>query len=252
MEGLKRWRGRVAMVTGASSGIGEAIARGFAGAGLKTVITARRKDRLDALVKELTAQGGEVLAVQADMSKAPDIKAAFAAAQKTWGTVDVLVNNAGHGSRRPISEVSAELWKETLDVNVYGLAVATQEALCIMKDKEEAQIINIGSIYGHQNRVPLFAMYAASKHAVNAFTNTLRTELQAEKSKIRVGVISPGMVATEMRGKLTNGEMSYESYWDLFHPLLPQDIADAALYMLSTPPYAEVHDVMIGPMGQAL
>lgn len=252
MEGLKRWKGKVAMVTGASSGLGDAIARALAKEGMKVAVTARRTERLDKLVSEMTAEGCEMMAFTGDMSKEADIKAAFAATHKQWGTLDVIVNNAGHGTRANVADVSTDGWRETLELNVLGLAIATREALVDMKGKEDAQIINISSIYGHLERVPMFAMYAASKNAVRAFTTTVRTELQAEKSKIKVSMISPGMVATEMREKLTGGQMTYESYWDNFHPLLPKDIADATLYLLSTPQYAEVHDLLIGPVGQPL
>ncbi len=252
MDELDRWKGKVALVTGASSGIGDAIARALVKLGMKVAVVARRKDRLDKLAKELAKEPGEVLVLQADMSKEAEIVALFPAIRKKWGPVDVLVNNAGVGVRKELAVGDAEGWAEVLNVNILAVAIATREALREMKDKDEGQIINIGSIYGHQDRVPLAGMYSASKNAVRAMTNTLRTEMQKERTKIRIGEISPGMVATEMRPKMTKGAFTYESYFEKFHPLLPKDVANAVLYMLSTPHYAEVHDILIGPMYQEL
>lgn len=253
MDELDRWKGKIALVTGASSGIGDAIARALIKFGMKTAVCARRKDRLDALAKDMAGEAGEVLVLQCDMEKEADIKALFPAIRKKWGQpLDVLVNNAGTGYRKALAAGDSKGWAEMLNVNILAVAIATREALQEMKDKDEGQIVNIGSIYGHQDRVPMAGMYTATKNAVRAMTNTLRTELQGERTKIRIGAVSPGLVATEMRPKMTNGEFTYESYFEQFHPLLPKDVANAVLYMLSTPHYAEVHDILIGPMYQAL
>jgi len=121
-----------------------------------------------------------------------------------------------------------------------------------MHAKDEAQIINLSSIYGHRNQVPNFSFYQASKFAVRAMTDTLRAELAMKGTKIRVGMISPGLVATEFRERATHGAFTYESYFEKYQPLLPSDIAEAVLYMLSTPSHVQVQDILITPMGQAL
>lgn len=252
MAGLERWKDKVALVTGASSGIGEAIARGLAGAGLRVAVAARRMERLEKLVQELGQQGGEAVAVQADMADESSVRALFEAVRERWGTVDVAVNNAGTGGMAQFAEADPASWRAQLDVNVLGVSLCTREALRHMEGKEDALILNLSSIYAHREQVPNFSYYQASKFAVKAFTSTLRAELHAKKSPVRVAMISPGLTATEFREKATGGKFTYESYFKDFQPLLPQDIAQAALYILSTPPYVQVHDILLSPMGQGL
>jgi NADP-dependent 3-hydroxy acid dehydrogenase YdfG len=252
MSALERWKGKVALVTGASSGIGEAIARALAGAGLKVAAAARRAERLEKLVSEVTQQGGEAMAVPADMSDEASIKAMFAAVRTHWGGVDVSVHNAGTGAMSTFAEGEPETWKAILDINVLAVSLCVKEALQDMAGKPEGLILNLSSIYAHRDQVPNFSYYQASKFAVKAFTNTLRAELHARKSPVRVAMVSPGLTATEFREKATGGKFTYESYFKDFQPLLPEDIAQAVLYILSTPPYVQVHDILLSPMGQGL
>ena len=255
MEGLKRWRGRIALVTGASGGIGEAIARALAGIGMKVAIAARRRERLEALAAELGKGGAQVLVCAGDVGKEADVLAIFAAIQNQWGAADVLVNNAGTGMMSTLEAGQWQDWQDTLNINVIAPALCVREALRGMHAKDEAQIINLSSIYGHRDQVPNFSFYQASKFAVRALTDTLRAELAAKsknRTAIRVGMISPGLVATEFRERATQGAFTYESYFEKYPPLLPSDIADAALYMLSTPPHVQVQDILITPLGQAL
>jgi len=250
MQQLERWRGKTALVTGASGGIGEAIARALAGIRVRVAVLARREERLEALATELQADGAQILVCTGDVSKDADVHACFERVRGTWGGLDILVNNAGTGKMSTLADSSPDDWRETLNVNVAAPALCIQEALRDMDGKDEAQIINITSIYAHHDKVPNFAFYHASKSAMRALTNTLRAELAAKDNKVRVGMISPGMVATEFRGRATNGAFSYESYFDAYEPLLPADIADAALYMLSTRPSVQVQDILLSPIGQ--
>lgn len=252
MEGLERWEGKVALVTGASSGIGDAVARELAGIKMKVAVTARRAERLEALVSEMKTEGGEMLALTGDMRKEEDILALFPAIHETWGSIDVLVNNAGTGMMNTLEAGATEDWRETLDVNVLAVSTCMREALKDMNGKEDAQIINISTIYAHRLQVPNFSYYQASKFAVLAMSGTLRAELHAQGSKVRVGMISPGMTATEFRVRASRGAVPYEAYFKDFHPLLPQDVADAVRYMLSTPSYVQVQDILLSPMGQGL
>ena len=252
MSGMERWKGKVALVTGASSGIGEAIARALSGAGLKVALAARRVERLETVVSELKQHGQEAMAVPADMSDEASIKAMFAAVRKQWGGVDVSVHNAGTGAMSAFADGEPESWRSILDINVLAVSLCCKEALQDMTDKPEGLILNLSSIYAHRDQVPNFSYYQASKFAVKAFTNTLRAELHAKKSPVRVAMVSPGLTATEFREKATGGKFTYESYFKDFHPLLPEDIAKAVLYILSTPPYVQVHDILLSPMGQGL
>lgn len=252
MASGERWRGRIALVTGASGGIGAEVARALARTGMKVALVARRRDRLDALAAELAAEGATAMVCEADLASEESVLAAFERVEAEWGSVDVLVNNAGTGMMATVEEGAWEDWRETLNVNVAAPALCARAALRGMRGKAEAQIINIGSIYGHRDQVPGFSFYQASKFAVRALTNTLRAELHAQGTKVRVGMISPGLVATEFRGRASVGALSYESYFEKFQPLLPGDIADAVLYMLSTPPHVQVQDILLSPLGQGL
>lgn len=250
--GYERWSGRVALVTGASGGIGAEVARALARIGMKVAIAARRRDRLEALAAELAEQGAAVKICAVDIGNEGDVIAIFEAVKAQWGAVDVLVNNAGTGMMSTLENGTWEDWRDTLNVNVAAPALCVREALRGMHGKEEAQIINIASIYGHRDQVPNFSFYQASKFAVRALTNTLRAELHAKGTRVRVAMISPGLTATEFRGRASQGALSYESYFEKFQPLMPGDIADAVLYILSTPPHVQVQDVLLSPMGQGL
>jgi NADP-dependent 3-hydroxy acid dehydrogenase YdfG len=252
MQQLQRWRGKTALVTGASGGIGDAIARALANIGVSVAVMARREERLDALAKELRDGGADILVCSGDVSKDADVHACFERIRAHWGALDILVNNAGTGKMSTLAEGKPDDWRSTLGVNVAAPALFIQEALRDMEGKDEAQIINIASIYGHRDQVPNFSFYQASKFAFRALTNTLRAELAAKDSKVRVGMISPGMVATEFRERATNGAFAYESYFEAYEPLMPTDIADAALYMLSTRANVQVQDILLSPMGQKL
>jgi NADP-dependent 3-hydroxy acid dehydrogenase YdfG len=252
MEGLQRWRGRIALVTGASGGIGEGIARALAGIGMKVAIVARRRERLDTLAAELGKRGAQVMVCAGDVGNEAEVLAMFDAVKQQWGAIDVLVNNAGTGMMSKLEEGQWQDWCDTLNINVAAPALFVREALRGMHAKDEAQIINLSSIYSHRDQVPNFSFYQASKFAVRALTDTLRAELAAKGTKVRVGMISPGLVATEFRERASDGKFKYESYFEKYKPLLPSDIADAVLYMLSTPPHVQVQDILLSPMGQGL
>ncbi len=252
MEGCKRWAGRIALVTGASGGIGEDIARTLAGIGMKVAVVARRHERLEALAADCAKTGGQVMACAGDVGKEADVLAIFETVGQRWGTVDVLVNNAGTGMMSTLENGKWEDWCDTLNINIAAPALCVREALRGMHEKVEAQIVNLSSIYSHRDQVPNFSFYQASKFAVRALTDTLRAELASKGTRVRVGMISPGMVATEFRGRASGGKFSYESYFEKFKPLLPSDISDAVLYMLSTPPHVQVQDILLSPMGQGL
>ena len=197
MQGAERWKGKVALVTGATTGIGEAMAHALAEMGMKVAVAGRRKERLDAVVQALQARGGEGLATPVDLRSEADILRMFSDVHRKWGTLDVLINNAGLGYNGTIADAPTADWKEVLDVNVLAFTICIREALKDMAGKQDAAIVNISSIAGHRvppgNRGTTF--YAASKHAVKAITDGLRAELVANKSRIKMGMISPGMEA---------------------------------------------------------
>jgi NADP-dependent 3-hydroxy acid dehydrogenase YdfG len=247
-HGLARWKGRVALVTGASAGIGHAIARALGSIGMRVVLTARRADRLVALREELSAKGAEVLVVPADLAGVDGPAQVFSRLREAWGGVDVLINNAGLGRREGLAETDWGHLQRMLDVNVRAATLCLREALRDMEGKSDAMIVNISSIAGH--RVPpggTNTFYAATKHALKALTDGVRMELVARKSRVRVGMISPGMVESEFV------EVSAPPGDDgdyPFPPLRVEDVAGALLYMLSVPPHVQIHDIVMRSVHQ--
>lgn len=251
---MERWAGRVAAVTGASSGIGAAIAQELVKKGLKVVGLARRIDRLQEASNNLQNMPGELHPVQCDVTKEQDILAAFSWIKEHLGSVDIMINNAGVAHQSFLADGETSEWRQMLDVNILGLSICTREALRSMKEHNvtDGHIVHINSISGHglPHSATMFYMYGATKHAVTALTEGLRRELVKSNSKIRVTSLSPGLVRTEI---MDAGHMRTFTSRDIFtgNPCLdPQDIADAVLYVLGTPPHVQIHELTIIPTGQ--
>ena len=247
-EGIERWKGKTALVTGASSGIGLAIVRALARIGVRLVLTARRAERLEALKSELEAHGVEVLAVSADLRRTDAIDSLFRTVRNQWGGIDVLINNAGLGWRELLKTVDFTHLQSMMDVNIRAATICIREALKDMQGKQDAAIINISSLAGH--RVPPGiggTFYSASKHALKAIADGLRQELVAENSPIKLGTISPGMVETEFQTVAAPGG-NYAGYE--YPPLRAEDVADAVLYMLSAPRNVQISDILMRPLSQ--
>lgn len=238
---LKRWKGKVALVTGATSGIGYATAEALAGVGMKVAITGRRSERLDALKERLESSGAEALALTADQSIPDANHEIFQRLRDHWGPLDVLINNAGVAHRSKIADLEEHQLQTMFDVNLRAATLCLQEAVKEMREKEEAVIINIGSMSGHRLvQGGGGAFYAGIKSAFRVMTDGLRYELAEEKSPIKLCMISPGLVDTEFH-KIAAGEQpEYQ-----FTPLQGSDIADAVLYILSTSPTVQISDMMI-------
>ena len=238
-------------MTGASSGIGAATARALAAAGAAVTIGARRVDRLEALAAEIRAAGGRVAVRATDMRREDDVVALIASATRSFGGVDVLVNNAGLGRGAPLSSAATDAWREMLEVNVLGLAIATREAIRDMDRRGVAgHVVHVSSMAGH--RIPGLdsGMYAATKFAVRALTEALRRELRARKSPIRVTAISPGHVFTEF-ADVFSGRPGAQAEIDARSKILePGDVAETILWVVTRPAHVEVHDVLVRPTAQ--
>lgn len=243
---------RVALVTGASSGIGHAVARRLAGLGYKLAILARRTERLAELSSAILAEHPEteVLVLPCDLRDTNAIVRSFERIRERFGGVDLLVNNAGLGRRSPLSSGSAEHWREMLEVNVLALCICTREAVQDMKRRgDQGHVVHIASMASH--RVPLNSgVYSATKYAVRSLTEGLRLELREADSSIRVSAISPGFVETQF-AEIYNGrpEAAQETYGS-FPVLQPEDVADAVAYVVSAPAHVQVHDMLIRPTQQ--
>jgi len=188
--------GEVALVTGASSGLGAHFARVLAAGGAKVVLAARRRERLDALVREIAQAGGEALAVTLDVSSGAGIVSAFDEAETAFGTVSIVVNNAGISGQKPALETSEEDWRSVISVNLDAVWYVAQEgARRMVAAKRRGTIINIASLLGIR-AAPTLVAYAAAKAGVIHMTSTLAAELA--RHGIRVNAIAPGYIVTEM------------------------------------------------------
>ncbi|XP_058834860.1 farnesol dehydrogenase-like [Topomyia yanbarensis] len=242
---MNRWKGKVAVVTGASSGIGAATAKALVKAGLVVVGLARRVERVDALKGELDKEIRHRLnAIKCDISKEDDILNTFKLIEVKFGGVDVLINNAGVLRRSLLLETGniAQL-REVIDTNVMGLVMCSQQAYTSMKNRAvDGHIVHINSILGHHLiDYPGLSIYPASKFAVTAITETMRQELRKEGTKIKVTSISPGVVRTEM---------TPEDIAKIAPALEAEDIANAIVYVLGTPPRVQIHELIIKPVGE--
>ncbi len=231
---MSRLKNKVAVVTGASKGIGAGIAKSLAAEGATVVVNyASSKEDADRVVAEIVKKGGKAVAVQGDVSKASDVRRLFAETKKAFGTLDVLVNNAGVYGFSPLAEITEEQFHRQFNTNVLGLILATQEAVKLF-GVDGGSIINIGSTVSNVTP-PETAVYTATKGAVDAVTHVLAKELGPKK--IRVNSINPGMVETE--GAYTAGVIGsdFQKQIEAQTPLgrigQPGDIAPIAVFLAS-------------------
>lgn len=240
--------GKVAIVTGASSGIGEATALALARRGVAVTLTARRQERLERVAGEVDRAGGRSLVHAADVRSETELLALFEASQRHWGRLDILVNAAGVGVAAPLHEGATEDWRAMLETNVLALAMATREALGRFDEKRGGHVIHLSSLSGH--RVPPggrgSGFYAATKFAVRALTEALRLELGARGNPSRVSEISPGYVATAFfEGYYRGDRKRIEETLTRFRILDPADIAAAVIWVLEAPGHVAIHDVLL-------
>ena len=236
--------GKVAVVTGASSGIGEATARLLANKGCNVVLAARREDRLNALAAEL---GEGTLAAPADVSDSAACAALVARTLERFGTLDILINNAGVGLYGSIPEGDPEDWRKMFDVNVLGVLYTTRAAVRQMLLQGSGDVLFISSLAGR--RVPRAdgTVYAATKHAVNAIAEGLRMDVH-EKG-IRVLNVEPGLVRTEFPESSHPSAQEYYAQRE-YTPLEAEDVARAVLYALDQPPRVSVNEILVRPTEQ--
>lgn len=244
------------LITGATSGFGEATARRFASEGWRVIITGRRKERLEALRKELqglhgTVEGPPIIhPLHFDVRDNAAVAAAIGSLPEEWKSIDVLVNNAGLAAGfDPIQDGSLDDWNRMLDTNVKGLLHVTRAVLPGMIAAGTGHIINIGSTAGKEV-YPRGAVYCASKHAVDALTKGLRQDLLPHG--IKVTQIAPGLAETEFSVVRFHGDedRARQVYHGL-QPLRPEDIAELVHYVTTLPPHVCVNDLVVTPTAQA-
>jgi 17beta-estradiol 17-dehydrogenase / 3beta-hydroxysteroid 3-dehydrogenase len=242
----------VAIVTGASSGIGLAVAQRLAANGYDLAICARRQERLSEVASRLRQQHSpvDVLAQAVDLRDESQILSFFAAIKNRWGRLDALINNAGLGHKEPLMTGHTEAWREMLEVNVLALCICTREAIALMQPANSGHILHISSMSAH--RVPEIAgMYSATKFAVRSLTETLRRELRMAHSHIRISSVSPGIVETEFAQQYHQSAELAKATYSQFEVLQAADVASAVIYALSQPAHVEVNDILVRPTQQS-
>jgi NADP-dependent 3-hydroxy acid dehydrogenase YdfG len=242
--------GKVVVITGASSGLGEATARLLSAQGASVVLGARRVDRLQSLAEELTASGGKALAIATDVTQRDQVQKLVDAAVQTYGRVDVMINNAGLMPQAPLERLKVDEWDRMIDVNIKGVLYGIAAALPYMKQQKAGHFINVSSVAGHRVG-PGFAVYAATKHAVRALSEGLRQEVKPYN--IRTTVISPGAVATELPQSVTDpasAERIRKFYEAVAIPA--ESFARAVAFAISQPEDVDVNEILFRPTRQEL
>jgi NADP-dependent 3-hydroxy acid dehydrogenase YdfG len=239
--------GKVVVITGASSGLGEATARLLSSHGASVVLGARRVDRIQSLADELTGSGGKALAVPTDVTRREEVKRLVDRAVQAYGRIDVMINNAGLMPQSPLERLKVDDWDRMIDVNIKGVLYGIAAALPYMKQQKAGHIINVSSVAGHKVR-PGGAVYAATKHAVLALSEGLRQEVKPYN--IRTTVISPGAVATELPNSVTEPDIA-ENIRKIYENAIPADsFARAVAFAISQPEDVDVNEIIYRPTRQ--
>ncbi|RKE22188.1 SDR family oxidoreductase [Streptomyces sp. TLI_171] len=246
--------GRVAVVTGASSGIGEATAEKLAGLGARVVVLARRAERLADLVARIEQRGGSAVAIAADVTDPAAVRAAADRVAAELGGADLLFNNAGVMLPAPVEELATAQWQQQIDLNVSGLmnviGAFTPQLVAAAAERGVADLVNTSSIAA-LNIFPTFAVYSATKAYVTHLSRHLRAELGAKQ--VRVSAIEPGIVGTELQSHVTDrGALDWlAGAKDAMEWLTPEDVAETVGFLAALPPRVNLQQVTIMPTGQA-
>jgi NADP-dependent 3-hydroxy acid dehydrogenase YdfG len=242
--------GKVVVITGASSGLGAAIARLLAAQGACVVLGARRVERIQALADELTGSGGKALAIPTDVTDCDQVKRLVAAAVQTYGRIDVLINNAGLMPHSPLERRKVDDWNQMIDVNLKGVLYSIAAALPYMQQQKSGHIISVSSVAGHKVR-PGGVVYAATKTAVRVISEGLRMEIKPYN--IRTTVISPGAVATELPNSVTEPGIATNMQQFYAELAIPADsFARMVAFAISQPDEVDVNEILFRPTRQEL
>jgi NADP-dependent 3-hydroxy acid dehydrogenase YdfG len=243
-------KGKVVVITGASSGLGEATARHLSAEGASVALGARRADRIQALADELTRNGGKALAVPTDVARYEQVKKLVDTAVQAFGRIDVIINNAGLMPHSPLERLKIDDWNRTIDVNIKGVLYGIAAALPYMKQQKSGHIINVSSVAGHKVR-PGSAVYSATKTAVLVISEGLRQEVKPYN--LRTTVISPGAVATELPNSVTEPDVADDVHKFYEALAIPADsFVRAVVFAMSQPEDVDVNEILFRPTRQEL
>ncbi|MFI6008536.1 SDR family oxidoreductase [Streptomyces sp. NPDC051243] len=245
--------GRTAVVTGAASGIGEAVAVTLAAQGAKVALLARRAERLDAVVEKIRADGGQALSVVADVTDDASVAAAVERIHEAYGTVDLVVNNAGVMLANPIEDARVDEWQRMIDTNVTGVLRVTgafaEDLTAAAAQGRSADLVNVSSIAAHLTGFPGFAVYGATKAAVTHLSALLRDEFGPRD--VRVTNIEPGVTRSEIASGLDDGlRERVGGLIDAFGALEAGELADVVAYVTSRPRHVNLRQIMVLPTRQ--
>ena len=242
--------GKVVVITGASSGLGEATARHLSAQGATVVLGARRGDRIESLAAALSASGSKALAITTDVTHCDQVKRLVDAASQTYGRIDVMINNAGLMPQAPLERLKIDEWERMIDVNIKGVLYGIAAALPHMKRQKAGHFINVSSVAGHKVGQG-FAVYAATKYAVRALSEGLRQEVKPYN--IRTTVISPGAVATELPNTATDPDTADRVRKFYADVAIPADsFARAVAFAVSQPEEVDINEILFRPTRQEL
>ena len=241
-------QGKVIVITGASSGLGEATARLLAAEGARVVLGARRADRLQALVAELAQQGHEAIAVGTDVTDRAQVQKLVDTAVQSYGRIDVILNNAGLMPHSPLERLKVEDWDRMIDVNLRGVLYGIAAALPQMQRQKAGHFINVSSVAGHKVGVN-GAVYSATKHAVRALSEGLRQEVKPWN--IRTTIVSPGAVATELPGSATEPDIAQglHDFYDA-NAISADSFARCVAFAIGQPDDMDVNEILFRPTRQ--
>jgi len=241
---------KTVVITGASSGLGEATARHLAKQGAKLVLGARRQDRIQALAKELTSSRSKAVAVTMDVTDRQQVQHLVDTAVESFGRVDAMINNAGLMPQALLERLQVDEWERMIDVNLKGVLYGIAAALPVMKQQKSGHFINVSSVAGHRVG-PGFAVYAATKFAVRALSEGLRQEVKPYN--IRTTVISPGAVATELPNSVTDPEAADRIRKFYAAAAIPADsFARTVAFAMSQPDDVDINEILFRPTSQEL
>ncbi|MCQ3003172.1 SDR family oxidoreductase [Pseudomonas syringae] len=239
--------GKVVVITGASSGLGEATARHLGGLGAKVVLGARRKANLDTLVSEITAAGGSAVAYQTDVTRKEDVDALIKGALDTYGRVDVLINNAGAMAIAPMSEGKTDEWDRMIDINIKGLLYGIAATLPVFQQQNSGHFINIASVAGIKVFSPGGTVYSGTKFAVRAISEGLRHEVGGS---IRTTTIEPGAVESELKLGSSH-QASAQAVGEFYKQAIPSSsVARAIAFAIEQPADVDINEIVLRPTSQ--
>lgn len=240
---------KIALITGASSGIGYSTAMALSKHGTKIVAGARRVERLEELKKDIENQGGEIIIQKLDVTKLEDCNNFAKISIEKYGNIDILINNAGIMPLSFFKNLKIDEWDRMVDVNIKGVFYCTSAVIPFMLKNKSGHIVNVSSTAG-RIVFPAGSVYCATKHAITAFSEGLRQEF-SQRSNIRVTCIEPGVVATELTDTITDSSLeSFVKNVKKMEPLQAEDIANSILYALQSPNNVNVNEIMLRPISQ--